>query len=246
MSDDANGDDWFYLLRVYDTQLTGADGHSGANPLLDRYLADALVPTLGRLGCGPTGVFVTWVGQESLTRRVVITGGTDLALLADLDSHLDADDSYRAAADPFINADNDRPPFRRVHSTLLRAMSSLPRLHTRPDLVDNPNRLFELRRYFSPTLGSHTRKIDMFVEGEAKLLDRTGLTGVMYASDLVGADLPCLTYLWCYEDLAAREAGEARWFADPDAHEFFSRERYKDARATISNEILKRLPYSQV
>ncbi|MEV4581572.1 NIPSNAP family protein [Nonomuraea jabiensis] len=239
-------DDWFYLLRVYDTPLVGDIGRSGANPLLDDYLANTLLPALDRLGCGPTGVFVTWVGQESLTRRVVITGGPDLALLADLDHHLDLDDSYRSAADPFVNADNDRPPFGRIHSTLLRAMPSLARLHTRPDLVGNPNRLFELRRYYSPTLGSHERKVEMFVEGEADILDRTGLTGVMYASDLVGSDLPCLTYLWCYEDLATREAGEARWFANPEAHEFFSRDRYKNTRSTISNEILKPLPYSQV
>jgi NIPSNAP len=249
MSAATESNDWFYLVRVYDTrQVFEADtrGRSGIPPLLDDYLANALVPALGRLGCGPTGVFMGWFGEESLARRVVIAGGPDLSLLADLDHHLDLDASYLEAAAAFANADVDRPPFRRINSHLLRAVPSLARLHTPPNLADNPNRLFELRRYDSPTLASHARKVDMFVEGEAKLMDRAGLTGVLYASDLVGNGLPRMTYLWCYESLASREAAEARFFADPDVYELFDRDRYAGTRSSISNEILKPLPYSQV
>jgi hypothetical protein len=241
MSTSASVDgDWFYLLRQYD--MSGPK-----NPgLIDAYLREAFIPAVKRLGLGPVGVFSGWFGRQSLGGRTVIIAGADLALLADLDHRLAADEAYATQARAFAGAPVDQPPFTRLSSSLLRAMPGLARLETPADLAGVPGRLVELRTYEQPTLASHDRKVEMFVEGEAALLDASGLRGIMYGVDIVGERQPRLTYLWIYADLAERQAAEAAFFAQPTTREFFGLPRYAGLQNAIANDILRPTEYSDI
>jgi hypothetical protein len=237
---DSGEPSWYYLQREYDTRLTGSP------ELLDAYLSEALVPALKRLTDSPVGVFRGWFGEESLGRRYLLVGSDSLETLADLDGHLSLDAGYTKAADAFINADSSHPPFRRLKSALIRALPGLARLHCPSALAGDPARLFELRTYDQPTLGSHQRKAEMFMEGEADLLDAAGLTGVMYGVNIVGEGLPRITYMWAYPDLAARQEGETRFFSTPEVYKLFGQPRYNWVPSSIANVIMQPLPYSEV
>lgn len=234
------GDDWFYLLREYDMSVVRNV------VLMDDYLRDAFIPAIKRLGLGPVGVFSGWFGEQSLGGRYVILGGADLALLADLDHHLLADADYAAKAEAFLAAPVGQPPFTRMKSSLIRAMPGLARLSTPPEFAGLPGRLVELRTYEQPTWASHLRKVDMFSEGEARLLDESGLRGIMYGSNIVGDRLPHLTYMWIFRDLAERQAAEAAFFAKPSTPAFFGLPRYAGLPSAISNHILRPTPYSDI
>jgi hypothetical protein len=230
---------YYYLIRRY----TMANG----NPALtDGFFRDALLPAAGRLGIAPIGVFTSWFGDESLSGKIVLLPGRSLEVLADLERHLSADADYMRIGAPFLGAHIKEAPFQRLHSTLLRAIPGLKQMELPATLLAQKNRLFELRHYEQPTYASHDLKVQMFAEGEAHLLDSSGLTGVMYAVDIIGDRLPRLTYMWVYSDLGEREKAEARFFAMPERKSFFDLPRYAGVPSAIYNNILRPTDYSQI
>jgi NIPSNAP len=232
----------YYDLRRY--QLTSGPG----TRLTDRYLADALIPALNRLGIGPVGAFSIYFGPDSPAYYLLLPSAK-LETLVTADLALAKDPEFMKAAAPFWDAPAGAPPFVTVESTLLRAFEGYPKLVVPDTAKKKEKRIYHLRTYVSPTNMDHVRKVEMFHHGEFDIFAKAGAAGVFYADALIGPRLPSLTYMLSFPDLAALEEGWAKFGADPDWKKLSADPRFKLDPPTVSNIsslVLRPLSCSQV
>ena len=227
----------FFSLRRFRLQ-------SGPGPkITDTFVETALIPALSRLGIAPVGAFRLSVGPETPTLYLLLPSNT-LDNLVTADLHLTADPAFMTAAAPFWSADPSvQPPFLRCDIQLMIAFEGFPTLIAPP----KGKRIFQLRTYYSPTWGAHLRKVEMFHNGEFTIFKRAGCEAVFYSSDLIGSQLPSLTYMLTFPDQTALDAGWARFQADPEWKKLQANPRYTDPNVSkIDNLILTPAPYSQI
>jgi hypothetical protein len=215
----------------------------------DQYFRDALIPALRRLGTGPVGVFNPTVGPDSPAAYVLVPHPSAEAVLT-LGPRLAADAEYQKAGAPFLNAPASDPSHLGIDSTLLLAFESIPKL----EVPANKPRIFELRTYRSHGEPAGLKKIEMFNGGgglatsEIAIFRRVGLQPVFFGQGILGPDLPSLTYLLTYPDLATRERNWNAFRADPEWEKLRNTPGYTDAEivSSISNVLLAPTTYSQV
>jgi hypothetical protein len=105
------------------------------------------------------------------------------------------------------------PAFETQTTTLLEATAFSPEIVA--EKRDTP-RLFEMRVYHSPTYTQLRALHERFAGPEIKIFHRCGIHPVLYGSTVIGGNMPNLTYLIPFENLAAREKAWAAFGADPD------------------------------
>jgi hypothetical protein len=71
---------------------------------------------------------------------------------------------------------------------------------------------------------------------------------VFFGEGLIGANLPKLTYLLTFENLAARERNWGAFVSSPEWRELSARAEYSDAAilTNISSMFLGPMPYSEI
>lgn len=233
----------YYELRRY--QLRRGPGQA----LVDTYLRTAALPAWQRAGTGPIGVFSVMIGQDNPSVYVLLVHKT-LEAFTSLPERLAADAEYEKAAAPYLNAEATSPAFARMESSLMRPFDGMPKLEVPFGGSEAPkrSRIFELRTYASHGERAAKKKIEMFNRGEIAIFRRAGLTPVFFGETLIGANLPNLTYLLAYEDMAARDRQWAAFSADPEWKKLSSAPGYADAEivSSISNAYLRPAAYSQI
>jgi hypothetical protein len=124
----------------------------------------------------------------------------------------------------------------------------MPGIEGPPTVPDRPARIFELRTYESPTNATLQRKIKMFEEGEIAIFRRCGLLPVFFGGTFIGRNMPSLTYMVAFDDMAAREKAWNTFRANPEWVKLRSRPELADAEivSNISNAILRPLPFSPI
>ncbi len=134
----------------------------------------------------------------------------------------------------------------RYDRTLLRAFSGTPKLRL-PPAAKSPH-IFELRTYESNTASTLRRKVEMFNSGEAGIFQRLGMNPVFFGEALIGPNLPHLTYMLAYEDLAARDRLWKDFGADPEWQKLRAQPGLSDADivSNISNVILRPAAISDI
>lgn len=238
----AKGAAEYYDLRRY--QLASGPG----TRLTDRYFSGALIPALNRLGIGPVGAFTVYFGPDTPAYYLLMPS-TKLETLVTADLEVAKDADFMKAAEPFWDAPGGAPPYIKIESTLLRAFEGYPKLTVPAAVAKKEKRIYHLRTYVSPTNMDHVRKVEMFHHGEFEIFAKAGANGVFYADALIGPRLPSLTYMLSFPDLAALEAGWAKFSADPDWKKLSADPRFRLDPPTVSNIsslVLRPLPYSQV
>ncbi len=231
----------FYQLRRYNLisgpQLT----------LTEDYLANALIPALGRLGMGPVGAFRLDIGQETPADYVLIPGPS-ISALAELDLELAKDDGFLKLASPFWNATATAPAFQRVEISLLAAFQGWPKITPPANSAAKTRRIFQLRTYESPSNGDHVRKVEMFHSGEFDIFLKSGFHPVFFGDALAGSRLPSLTYMLSFTDTAELEAKWEIFRNDPDWKKLSTSPRfaYDQLVTNISNLMLTPLACSQI
>lgn len=227
----------FYQLRKYTLR-------NGPGPALTQnYFEKALIPALNRRKIGPVGAFKLDIGPETPTYYVLIPSHS-VEALATLDRTLAQDAEYAKAAAAFLEAPAAAPAFVREERMLLGAFSGWPKLTTpKPG-----KRIFQLRTYESPSQAAHLRKVAMFNEAEIGIFVRSGLTPVFFASTLVGPQMPNLTYMLTFADVAELTAHWAAFSADPEWKELSHKPGNTDAEIVnnITNLYLGPLACSQI
>lgn len=228
----------FYQLRRYLLQSGPQQG------VLEKYLADALIPAVTRRGMGPVGAFRVVFGPETPTIYVLIPANSAQEA-ATLELELGKDEEYRKLGEPFLAAPASSPAFVRMETELLAAFEGWPKL-TPPDL--HGKRIFQLRTYESPSIRDHIAKVKMFNSGEFDIFQKAGCRPVFFSDRLMGSRMPSLTYMLCFEDQAALEKG---WNAFSSAPEWKKLEAdpqfaFEPIVSNITNLVLSPLSCSQI
>ena len=122
----------------------------------------------------------------------------------------------------FLHADAKMPAFQRMESILLNAFDGQPGM-VLPKQKD-PNRVFELRSYESPTPHLADKKRAMFNHDEMKIFSRLKFNPVFYSEVISGSHMPNLMYMPIFKSVEDRNAqwkifgNDAKWkeiSADP-------------------------------
>ena len=231
----------FYQLRRYFLQ-------SGPQTALtEKYIGDALIPALGRMGMGPVGAFQLEIGPETPTFYVLIPGSS-VEALTEVDLRLAEDAEFLKAADAFWNAPAAAPSFLRVESSLLLAFEGWPRVTPPASAATKGKRIFQLRTYESASNKDHVLKVKMFHSGEFEIFLGAGFHPVFFGDTLISPRMPNLTYMLSFADMAELEAkwdifrnhpGWKKLSTDP-------RFSYEAIVSKISNQILRPLASSQI
>jgi hypothetical protein len=107
-------------------------------------------------------------------------------------------------------------------------------------------RIFEMRTYEGYSEDAVRRKIKMFNESEFPIFYRTKLTPVFFGELVAGKNLPGLTYMITFKDMAERDANWAAFGADEDWKKLLADPQYANTVSNIIRIFLEPLPYSQV
>ncbi|HVY76303.1 MAG TPA: NIPSNAP family protein [Puia sp.] len=215
----------------------------------DRYLKEAYLPAMHRLGVGHIGVFKPLSNDTAAVQKIyVLTPYHSLQAWQKLGASLEQDAAYKQAAGSFINADTGHLPFVRIESILLEAFPTHTQI-TPAGLPLNSETLYELRSYESPTLRLHERKVTMFNQGdETGLFKRLGFNAVFYADVLSGARMPNLMYMIVFNNAQSREEHWKAFGNDPQWKKISADPQYQNAISVshIDSILMHRTDYSDL
>ncbi len=201
-------------------------------------------PAAKRAGMHPVGFFQPMIGEQSPSVLMISTFDTPAEAAGSFD-RLMQDSDFATA---YTKANSPEPAFSHMDVTLLRAFSGMPVLEPPPAMDGNGSHIFELRTYGSNSMSSLRTKLEMFNGGEIGIFKRLGMMPVFFGEAVFGRDLPHLTYMLSYQDLAARERVWKSFIADAEFTALRSKPGNSDPEivSTISNAILSPLPFSQI
>jgi hypothetical protein len=231
----------YYELRYFRMRTDHADQSRRTAEFLRSY-----VPAAKRAGAGPIGLFNASIAPN--TPFVLrLTSYPSLAVFEAAREKLSGDGDYQKALADY-NANPD-PGFTRMESWLLRAFDSFPAIETGPADASRPARIFELRTYESQNESTLREKIKMFTEGgEIGVFRACGMQPVFFGEAVAGANMPHVTYMLAFEDMAAREKLWALFRANPDWRKLQAAPEYAAPGLVIniSNSILTPLQGSDI
>jgi hypothetical protein len=205
------------------------------------FFAKYYVPAISKLGMPPVGFFNPVIGEQSPFLLMLISH-PNLASVDTLNDRLNADQEYRKGFEAYLGGE---PPYNRRDVSLLKAFDSMPVLQVPPGKAGH---LFEMRTYESNTSITLQRKIKMFGDGEIAIFKRLGMNPVFFGQTRFGVNVPNLTYMLAYDDLAHRDSVWKAFGSDPEWLKLKNMPGLSDAEivSNISNTILRPTAYSQV
>ena len=183
------------------------------------------------------------IGEGSPYWLAILTLPT-LDALETVPARLAADAEYQKGADSFLAGD---VPYARREITLLRAFDGMPNL-VPPPAKQNGSRIFEIRTYESNTSATLRRKVKMFEGGEIGIFRRLVMSPVFFGQTVIVRNMPSLTYMLAYDDLAMRDRVWKAFGADAEWQKLRAAPGNSDAEivSNISNTIVRPASFSQV
>jgi hypothetical protein len=209
------------------------------------FIRQSLMPAMARAGGKVQGVFGNLVAPNGPFVLILSSFSSVPAWDAAMEK-LGNDKQYLKEIEA---ADAKGLLYVRVETSLVRAFKSMPDVEAPPVDGNRPPRVFELRTYESNSRVTLKKKIGMFEEGgEIAIFRRVGLTPVFFGETIVGRNMPNLTYLLAYDNLAAREQNWAKFLADPAWVKLRGTPGLSDAEivSNISNVLLRPMPFSPI
>ena len=233
----------YYELRRYHLR------RGAQTQLADEYWRQAVLPALQRAGAGPVGVFTVMIGPHSPSLYVLLAHAT-LDAFASMPARLAADAEYQKAGATYLNAAATDPAFVRLHTSLMRAFDGMPKLELPFGGGEGGKRarIFELRTYESHSEKAAKKKIEIFNTAEIAIFRRAGMQPVFFGETIAGPDMPNLTYMLVYENMAAHDTQWSAFSADPEWRKISTTPGNTDPEivANISNVYLRPTAYSQI
>jgi hypothetical protein len=223
---------YFYMRQGLQMERTSA------------YLNNVFLPAARRAGL-TVGFFSAVVGERS-PFILSLVSYPSFAAIETVHDKFAEDKEFQKGWDEYNNIAD--PAYVRMESTLLRAFDSIPALEAPSMEGRRAPRIFELRTYESVNEKASRRKIKMFDDGEIAIFRKLGMTPVFFGQTLVGRNLPSLTYMLAFDDLAARDKLWRSFGADPDWQKLRAQPGLSDAEivSNISNAILRPLAFSPI
>jgi hypothetical protein len=161
-------------------------------------------------------------------------------------AHLAEDNEFQKGWDAYNVIGS--PAYSRMETVLLRAFNGFPELMPPPTDAKRPARVFEMRTYESINEKASRRKMKMFEDGEAGVFRRLGMSPVFFGQGIFGRNLPSLTYMLAFDDLASRESLWKAFGADAEWRKLRAQPGLSDAEivSNITNTILRPLAFSDI
>ncbi len=230
---------WFFHL-IYFYMRTGSQVERTT-----QYLSGVFLPAAKRAGLAPVGFFSPIVGERS-PFILSLSAYPSLAAMETVHDRFAEDKEFQNGFDGYNNIQD--PPYVRMESTLLRAFNGMPALEVPASDGKRAARIFEMRTYESVNEKASRRKIKMFEDGEIAIFRRLGMMPVFFAQTLVGRNMPSLTYMLTFDDLASRERLWGKFGSDPEWQKLRAQPGLSDAEivSNISNSILRPLAFSPI
>jgi hypothetical protein len=230
---------WFFHL-IYFYMRTGSQVERTT-----QYLSGVFLPAAKRAGLAPVGFFSPVVGERS-PFILSLAAYPSLGAVETIRGKFAEDKEFQKGFEEYNNIQD--PPYVRMESTLLRAFNGMPALEVPASDGKRAARIFEMRTYESVNEKASRRKIKMFEDGEIAIFRRLGMTPVFFGQILVGRNLPSLTYMLTFDDLASRERLWRNFGADPEWQKLRAQPGLSDAEivSNISNAILRPLAFSPI
>ena len=210
---------------------------------LHDFFRDAMLPGLGRIHSGPKIVLEAVVAPH-VPQVLAIYGFASIEEMWGVHGKVMADAEWGKKFQAWESG--PEPAFESLDSSLLEAAEYSPEIAATAG--DKPPRIFELRVYRSPTYRQHLGVHERFGGPEIKIFHRVGIHPVLYASTLIGQNIPNLTYLIPFDDLAAREKAWAAFGADPEWQKVRQESvtKYNQPVSVSQVSLFKATPYSPV
>ena len=231
-----------YELRIVHQRNSPDNQRQRMNDLLK----DATLPALEKYGAGPVGFFTSSIAANGPFTMALVSYPS-MAAMEDIRARMNLDAKYVKQIEAF----NAMPGlgYQRIDSSLLRAFPGVPAIEVPANDGKRPGNIFELRTYESNNTATLKRKIKMFEDGgEIAIFRKLGMQVIFFAETIVGQNMPSLTYMLAYEDLAARERMWKAFGKDPDWVKLRDQPGLSDAEvvSNISSILLSPLPFSPI
>jgi hypothetical protein len=209
------------------------------------FLAKFYLPAVQRLGIGPLGFFNALIGEQS-PFVLALTSYASLASMESAMEKLAVDKEFQKGVGEYDSA--GELSYIRMENSVLRAFDSIPGIEVPASDGKRAPRVFELRTYESPNVKASKTKIKMFDDAEIKIFRRCGMLPIFFGETLIGRNLPNLTYMLAYDNLAMRDKVWKTFGADPEWQKLRSTPGLTDPEivSNISNAILRPLPFSPI
>ena len=229
----------FYELRQY---------HLRQGPMLKRFddfYKDVAVPAWNRAGVSTVGVFDVMIGPDQPTKYVLLPFKSWDAMNVAREK-FEADEAVLKS--DFANLPPTDPGYIRKESSVLLAFTGIPKLEIPPQVAEKKSRLFELRTYEAHSRKANKKKVEMFNVGEIDIFRRCGLRPVFFGEGLIGSNLPKLTYMLVFDDMAARDKNWGTFGPDPEWKKLSTTPGYTNAEilTNITSVFLRPTGYSQI
>ncbi|MDQ2899159.1 MAG: NIPSNAP family protein [Acidobacteriota bacterium] len=209
------------------------------------FFANYFLPAAKRIGLGPLGFFSPVIGERG-PYILMLAGHPTLDSFGTMFSRLSEDAEFQKGMAKF-HLPGD-PGYTRRENSILRAFDAMPSIQVPQSDGKRPARIFELRTYESNDLNTLHRKIKMFEGGEIGIFRRLGMSPVFFGEAIAGGNLPSLTYMLSYDDLAAREKLWKDFGSDPEWVKMRAKPGNTDAEivSNIANVILRPSAFSEI
>lgn len=209
------------------------------------FFAKYYLPAAQRLGIGPLGFFNAFIAEQSPFLLSLASYPSMSAMELAMEK-MTADKEFQKGFNDYNSM--GELSYIRMENSLLRAFDSIPNIEVPPTTAKRPPRIFELRTYESNNAKAGRAKIKMFDDAEINIFRRCGMLTVFFGETVVGRNLPNLTYMLAYDDLASRDKVWKAFGADPEWQKLRSTPGLTDPEivSNISNSILRPLPFSPI
>lgn len=197
----AGGQKDFYQIQIFkvinDEQMQQVNA----------FLKNAYLPALHKSGIKNIGVFKPVKSDTASAKNVyVFIPYTSPDEWLKIQNDLQSNKAFKAATKSFDEAPYDHPPFERMESVLLEALD-VKSHYSLSTIKNEPDKVFELRSYESPTESLFEKKLKMFNEaGETDIFNRLGFEAIFYAKVVSGCRMPNLMYMTVYKNIDDRNA----------------------------------------
>ncbi len=230
----------FYQLKVYHLK------DSNQVDRVDRFLKEAYLPALHRVGIRSIGVFKPLANDTSAVKLIyVFIPMSSLEQVSSLPEKLEKDEKYKTAGTDYLDAAYNNPPYIRLETILLSSFIS--KFET-PNLKSPASeKIYELRSYEGPTENFYNNKVKMFIDGgEISLFKRLEFNAVFYAKVISGSHMPNLMYMTSFENLPAREAHWKTFSNDPEWKKLSAMPMYQNNVSHIDVTLMHATDYSDI
>ena len=213
---------------------------------LTGFLRDSYAPAVAKADGKLIGAFGNHIGMEA-PYVIALTQYDTLGAFQTTLEKLKSDSDYQHALSALTSRQGY--PYQREESSLLRTFDGFPQPLVSSGASEHHSpRVFEMRRYESPTEVTLARKLKMFNGGEIAIFQKLGMRPIFFGETIVGPRMPNLVYMLSFDNVAAREELWRKFGSDPDWKKLSAPPEFHDSEivSNISNAILQPLKFSPI